>query len=68
MANAQDYQVQDRQINGTPVKVTSYRLDEAYYCQVANADPGATIARAEGATRQQALDAALSKATEKLEW
>lgn len=66
MTNAQDYQVQDRQINGTPVKVTSYRLDEAYYCQVASADPGATIARAEGNTHQQAVDAALSKAAKHL--
>ncbi len=66
MPNAREYQVQDRQINGIPVKVASYRMNEAYYCQVANADPGATIARAEGATRQQAVDAALSKATEKL--
>ena len=66
MAKAQDYEVQDRQINGTPVKITSYRMDEAYYCQVTNADPGATIARAEGATRQQAVDAAVSKATKHL--
>ncbi len=66
MPDAQDYEVQDRQINGTPVKVTSYRMGEAYYCQVANADPGATISRAEGATRQQAVDAAVSKATEQL--
>lgn len=66
MTDAQDYQVQDRQINGTPVKVTSYRLGEAYYCQVANADPGATIARAKGTTHQQAVDVAVSKATKRL--
>ncbi len=66
MINAQDYQVQDRQINGTPVKITSYRMDKTYYCQVANADPGATIARGGGGTRQQAVDAAVGKATERL--
>lgn len=66
MTDAQDYEDQDRRINGTPVKVTSYRLGEAYYCQVANADPGATICRAEGATRDQAVDAAVRKATERL--
>ncbi len=66
MTDAQEYEVQDCQVNGTPVKVTSYRLDEIYYCQVANADPGATICRAKGATRQQAVDAAVSKATEQL--
>ncbi len=66
MTEAQDYEVQDRQINGTPVKVTSYRLGEAFYCQVANADPGATICRAQGATRDQAVGAAVSKAAEQL--
>ncbi len=66
MTDVQEYEVQDRQISGTPVKVTSYRLGEVYYCQVANADPGATIARAEGDTRQQAVDAALSKAAKHL--
>ena len=66
MTDAQDYEVQDRHLNGTPVKVTSYRLGETYYCQVANADPGATICRAEGATHDQAFDAAVSKAAERL--
>ncbi len=66
MSSAQDYQVEDRQINGIPVKVTSYRLEEAYHCQVANADPGATISRGDGATRQQAVDTAVSKAAEQL--
>ena len=66
MSNAQDYQVEDRRINDVAVKITSYRLGDAYYCQVANADPGSTIARAEGATRRQAMDAAISKAVKRL--
>ena len=66
MSNAQDYQVEERRINDVAVKITSYRLGDAYYCQVANADPGATIARAEGATRRQAMEAAISKAVKRL--
>ncbi len=66
MSNAEDYQVDERRINGVAVKITSYRLGDAYYCQVANADPGATIARADGATRRQAVDAAISKAVKQL--
>ena len=66
MSNAQDYQVEERQINDVAVRITSYQLGDAYYCQVANADPGATIARAEGATRRQAMEAAISKAVKKL--
>ncbi len=66
MSSAQDYQVDERRINDLAVKITSYRLGDAYYCQVANADPGATIARAEGATRGQAVDAAIRKAVKQL--
>ena len=66
MSNAQDYQVEERRIHEVAVKITSYRLGDAYYCQIANADPGATIARANGATRRQAMDAAISKAVKQL--
>ena len=66
MSNAQDYQVAERRINDVAVKITSYRLGDAYYCQVTNAEPGATIARAEGASRRQAMDAAISKAVKQL--
>lgn len=33
MSNAQDYQVDERRINGVAVNITSCRVDEAYYCQ-----------------------------------
>jgi hypothetical protein len=44
------------------LRVTSYRLGEKYICTVDNVDPGATLARIEGATREDAESQALSKA------
>ena len=44
------------------LRVTSYRLGTRYICTVDNVDPGATLARVEGATRQEAEAEALSKA------
>jgi len=66
MARAEEYRVETTDINGTKVTVTSYRIEDRYHCHVANVDPGATIARAEGGTQQEALQRALTKATERL--
>ncbi len=66
MARAEEHRVETTDINGTSVTVTSYRIEDRYHCHVANVDPGATIARAEGSTRQEALKRAVAKATERL--
>ena len=44
------------------LRVISYRLGEQYTCTVDNVDPGATLARSHGATREEAESQALSKA------
>ncbi len=54
------------EIHGVEVRVTSYRIGERYFCHVSNADPGATIARGEGDSHDQAREVALSKATRRL--
>ncbi len=66
MARAEEHRVETTDINGTKVTVTSYRIEDRYYCHIANVDPGATIARAEGGTQQEALQRALAKATQRL--
>lgn len=66
MLNAEEYQTVTRDISGAAVKITTYRIGNQYHCHVANADPGATIARAEAATRDEAVSAALAKAQERL--
>ena len=53
----------ERQLAGWPVIIESYSLDGVYHCTVANADPGARIARAEGASKEEAEQKAIEKAT-----
>jgi hypothetical protein len=48
------------------IRILSYRLDKTYYCKVDNVDPGAVIARASGATREEAEAEATTRAKEKL--
>ncbi|MGA9365164.1 MAG: hypothetical protein WBW16_12435 [Bacteroidota bacterium] len=48
------------------IHLLSYRLDKTYYCTVDNVDPGAVIARAKGATREEAEAKAIAKAKERI--
>ncbi len=52
--------------HGVELRVTSYQIGKRYFCHVSNADPGATIARGEGGSRDEAREVALSKATRRL--
>jgi hypothetical protein len=54
-------------IAGWPIVIESYRLGEVYYCTIANVDPGARVARAEGSTRQEAESRAVEKAARYLQ-
>ncbi len=58
-ANFQERQVE---IDGWPVKLTSYRVGDQYICQADNVSPGACLARFSAATAQEAESQALSKA------
>jgi hypothetical protein len=51
---AEDYQRREEQLAGWPVGIVSYRLGDTWYCEIDNVSPGARIARAEGATREEA--------------
>jgi hypothetical protein len=44
----------------------SYRLDERFVCEIDNVSPGARVARAEGATREEAERAAIAAAERRL--
>jgi hypothetical protein len=48
---------------GWPVTIETYKLGDVYHCAIANVDPGARIARADGSTRQEAESRAIDKAT-----
>ena len=62
----EDYKVDAGEINGVKIKITSYKMGASFYCHIANAQPGATIARADASTAQEAMKLALAKATLRL--
>ncbi|MEK9136594.1 MAG: hypothetical protein AAB393_05680 [Bacteroidota bacterium] len=66
MLKSEHYDIETKELSGVPIRVTSYRIGDRFHCHVENTDPGATIARAEGPTKEQAVEIALSKARERL--
>jgi hypothetical protein len=54
------------EIAGWEVNLRSYQIGETYYCKADNVSPGATIARSTGATRDEAEQKTVAKATERL--
>lgn len=59
---AEEYTERRETIDGWPVHIVTYRVNETYYCTIDNVDPGARFARADGATREDAERVALEKA------
>lgn len=62
----ENYRVEQKEIAGAQVSLTSYQIGERYHCHVANVDPGATISRAEADSQAEAERVAIAKATERL--
>ena len=62
-----DYSREQRELAGWPVTIETYQLGGVYHCTIANVDPGARIARADGATREEAELQAIAKATRYLQ-
>lgn len=54
------------EIAGWEVNLRSYQIGDLYHCKADNVSPGATIARSTGATREEAEQKAIAKATERL--
>ena len=63
---AEDYQRRREELAGWPVGIVSYRLGERFICEIDNVSPGARIARSEGATREEAEQAARTAASRRL--
>jgi hypothetical protein len=59
----EDYSRRQLELAGWPVTVETYKLDGVYHCTIANVDPGARIARADGSAREEAEQRAIEKAT-----
>jgi hypothetical protein len=63
---AEEYQRRRQELAGWPVGIVSYRLGERFICEIDNVSPGARVARAEGATREEAERAAIATAERRL--
>lgn len=50
------------ELNGWPVRLTSYRVGEKFVCQADNVSPGACLARFSANTAEEAEAQAISKA------
>jgi len=62
----EEHSTRREEIGGWPVTIETYKLGDVYYCTIANVDPGARFARAEGSTRADAESQAIQKATKYL--
>ena len=58
----EDHSRRQMDLAGWPITVETYKLGDVYHCSIANVDPGARIARADGSTREEAEQRALEKA------
>jgi hypothetical protein len=59
----EDYSRRQEELAGWPVTIETYKLGDVYHCTIANVDPGARFARADGASREEAERLAMEKAT-----
>ena len=62
----EDYSRRQQELIGWAVTIETYKLGEVYHCAIANVDPGARFARADGATKDEAESRAIEKATKYL--
>jgi len=66
MPSVEDFNVEKAELAGEPVTFTTYKIGSVFHCVIANVSPGANIARARAATRDEALDIAREKAERRL--
>ncbi len=66
MLKADDFSVNTREISGLTVNITSYKIGKTYYCHIDNVDPGATIVRLDGESKEEVIQSALEKAAQRL--
>ncbi len=66
MIKTEDYKVENQLINNVPVSLTTYKIGDKYFCHISNADPGATIARGEGVSLEDAIKKAMEKVSKRI--
>ena len=65
-AGAVEFSTSNEQLEGWPVRITGYRIGARYFCHVDNVSPGAIVARASGATADEARMMAVENARVRL--
>lgn len=63
---AEEYSERRVELAGWPVNITTWRSGSVYHAKADNVSPGASLARAEGATREEAEREVLRRAEELL--
>jgi hypothetical protein len=58
-----DHSRHQQELAGWQVMIETYKLGGMYHCTIANVDPGARFARADGETKEEAESRAIEKAT-----
>jgi len=59
----EEHSRRSQELAGWAIEIETYKLGDVYHCTIANADPGARFARADGSTREEAESRAIEKAT-----
>jgi len=62
----EEHSRRQQELAGWPVTIETYKLGDVYHCAIANVDPGARFARADGETKAEAESRAMEKATKYL--
>jgi hypothetical protein len=63
---AEEYSERRVDVDPWQVRLTTYKLGGVYHCKADNVSPGAVLARASGATREEAEQKALDRARQLL--
>jgi hypothetical protein len=64
---AEQYKERRIDIGRWQVRLSSYRINGAFYCHADNVSPGATLARTSGETRDEAEKKAVARAEQLLD-
>lgn len=64
--HAQGYRQRRVNLAGWDVTIITYKIGDQYHCVIDNVSPGATLARTEGSTLEQAETDAIGIAEERL--
>jgi hypothetical protein len=60
---AEEYSTRQQDLAGWAVSIETYKFGDVYHCTISSVDPGARFARGDGASRDEAEQRAIEKAT-----